>query len=139
MTFRDPRPTYVYVVEAMCGLVKIGHSIDPASRVTTICQHSASPVRLIAMWPGTLADETDLHRLHANLRSHNEWFRLEHGLAAFVDRVRGIGVDRVPDWPEVMVLPTLERRERKSARIKAAAKKRAESRIIRALVQEHTS
>lgn len=92
---------YVYPIEAENGRVKIGHSLNPASRARAVDLHSAVPTRMIAVWPGSRADEAGLHCRFAGLRTHREWFKIEAELASFVAQVRGVGVDRIPEWDEV--------------------------------------
>lgn len=45
------RPTFIYVVEAQNGLIKIGVSASPKSRAQMIHQLSPVPCRLVAIQP----------------------------------------------------------------------------------------
>jgi hypothetical protein len=116
---RSDRQTFVYVVEAQNGVIKIGVSCSPKSRALAIHQHSPVPCRLIAALPGETKDERRLHRRFAEQRSHCEWFRIEGPVAEFVSFVRGTGVDRVPDWDELVFPAANERRAAATARQKA--------------------
>jgi hypothetical protein len=114
----------VYVVEAQCGLIKIGYSRWPESRAEAICRLSPSPVRLIAKWPGQMRDELSIHDKLASYRSHNEWFRIEGEAAAFVREVFGRGLVAPP--PEFKVLSYESALERKAAsRAKMSASMRS--------------
>jgi hypothetical protein len=112
---------FVYVIEARLGVIKIGIGADPDRRLATVRTHSPSPVRLLAVLPGTHADERELHELFSTYRSHNEWFRVEGPVCKFVEMVRGFGLDGIEPWDAVCS----ERSERyKAARQSAADKTR---------------
>lgn len=113
------RPTFIYVVEARIGLIKIGVSASPFGRAETIHSHSPVPCRLIATWSGTQEEEARLHHAFAAYRSHCEWFRIEGAVADFVSFVRRTGVETIPEWESLAFGDVLARRA-------AAGRKRAE-------------
>lgn len=94
-------PTFIYLIEAQNGLVKIGiaQNVRDRYQASRVC----SPVltRLIAMWPGTRIDEDALHERFRSVREHGEWFALRGEFAAFVDRSRGLGVGYIPTWGDL--------------------------------------
>lgn len=112
---------FIYLAEAQNGLVKIGVSSWPVSRVAAINLHSPIACRLIAMWPGYTDDERALHRRFAAFRRHNEWFVMHGEMLAFVDANRGVGVSVGP-WPDCTPGDHLSRAERTSKRLSELAK-----------------
>lgn len=94
-------PTFIYLIEAQNGLVKIGiaQNVRDRYQASRVC----SPIltRLVAMWPGTRIDEDALHERFRSVREHGEWFALRGEFAAFVKRSRGLGVGSVPTWDEL--------------------------------------
>lgn len=94
------RPSFIYVVQAQNGFIKVGVSANPESRAYTIHVHSPIPCRLIAKWPGSMADEQAVHRRLAEYRIHSEWFAAVGDARAFVAEVFGRGVE-VGDWVEL--------------------------------------
>jgi hypothetical protein len=88
----------IYVAQAENGLIKIGISADPHKRLHTISLYSPLQVRLIAVFDGDRATESDLHSSFQPHRRHNEWFAPEGAVAAFVERVWGRGLSFVADW-----------------------------------------
>jgi hypothetical protein len=113
--------TFIYVIEAQNGRVKIGVSSAPQRRALTVHQYSPVPCRLIAVWLGDWSDERALHERFADHRVHCEWFRLEGPLAAFVDSVRGTGMT-VGDWVSYSPDERAERRQKQSAKHSASMK-----------------
>jgi hypothetical protein len=87
-------PTVVYFV-ARYHLVKIGYATDLRSRLRAIEQGSgiipgmaATPVELLASFPGDPAREQALHRRFSHLRAYGEWFLLNDELKGFIERVK---------------------------------------------------
>ena len=115
--------TFVYLVEAQCGLVKIGCAARPADRLATIQLHSPVPSRLLAQWPGKIADEHALHARFSAHRSHNEWFRIDGDLLTFVAEVRGRGIGAVQPWETVSFGGGADRRRAGLARRSASQRR----------------
>lgn len=92
---------FVYVVEACNGLVKIGWSLKPETRVAIINCHSPIPCRLVAMWKSPLESEMQWHRTLAACRHHNEWYENDGAVADLLSAVRGLGVKEIPDWDSI--------------------------------------
>ena len=75
---------------ASCGLsddvIKIGYSDDPEERIK---QLGLPSVQLVAMLPGSMDQEAELHERFKHLRLENsEWFRLDHELEVLVTNLR---------------------------------------------------
>lgn len=90
--------SFIYLIEAENGLVKIGKGQRVEDRVQSVRLHSPVRCRLIAAWPGDAEDERTLHEHFASARDHGEWFRLEGGFSAYVESRRGLSVPHIPDW-----------------------------------------
>lgn len=94
-------PTFIYLIEAQNGLVKIGIGQKVRDRYQATRLHSPILTRLIACWPGAQIDEDALHERFRAFREHGEWFALRGEFAAFVERSRGLGVSSIPAWVEL--------------------------------------
>lgn len=94
-------PTFIYLIEAANGLVKVGIGQNPRDRFQATRLHSPVLTRLIAYWPGAKIDEDALHQRFRTEREHGEWFAKRGEFAAFVERVRGQGVDHIPAWNDL--------------------------------------
>lgn len=92
----------VYLIESKNGMLKIGTSVCCEHRAELICSMSPVPCRLIAKWRGQHRQEFALHKRFAAYRDHNEWFRIEGDLLAFVEEMRGHGLAAPPvDWAAI--------------------------------------
>lgn len=108
-------PSYIYLIEAENGWVKIGHAISVFDRASAVRTHSPLRTRLIAWWPGGGADERDLHEQFAGHRQHGEWFRPEGAFGAFVSERRGLNVADIPEWDDLLYVNRDEFTKRRSA------------------------
>jgi hypothetical protein len=92
------------MVEAMNGMVKIGRSSNPEFRAESYTRHSASPCRIIAIWPASSAkEESALHREFEEYRHHNEWFIVAGRLREFVEGKRGLGLSEpIPSFDALL-------------------------------------
>lgn len=82
------KPHYIYfaqTVEGSDGRVKIGCSYKPAARLVALAVWSAYPIKIIAVAPGTFADERALHLFFVGDRLHGEWFRCTEDLMTVID------------------------------------------------------
>lgn len=93
--------SFIYLIEAENGLVKIGRGQKVGDRVAAVRLHSPVKARLLAVWPGGIAEEETLHQHFVAYRSHGEWFCLEGGLKAFVASQRGLNVSHIPEWADL--------------------------------------
>jgi hypothetical protein len=60
----------------LSGLTKIGRAEYPTRRVVDIQRMSGSPLRVVAILDVPDFHEKRLHRRHAKVRTHGEWFAL---------------------------------------------------------------
>jgi hypothetical protein len=75
---------YVYFVR-MGAAVKIGHTMDIASRLKTIKTSCPDQVHLMGFVPGSREIELDFHRRFKQHREHGEWFAIQGSLATFLN------------------------------------------------------
>ncbi|MBD9635442.1 GIY-YIG nuclease family protein [Ensifer sp. ENS07] len=74
---------FIYAVESG-GRVKIGFSEKPDRRFHKIASDAPFPCTLLGYWPGTVADELDIHAKFNAVRVHGEWFAATTDLLVFV-------------------------------------------------------
>jgi hypothetical protein len=80
------RKRWVYFVRAG-NLVKIGCSINPRKRLSSMQSGCPTELELVAVVPGDRDMESSLHDLLADCRVRGEWFELpEDMLKAIVER-----------------------------------------------------
>jgi hypothetical protein len=95
-------PSFIYLIEAENGLVKIGRAQKVSDRVRAVRVHSPVLARLIAQWPGGADEEEALHVEFAAFRRHGEWFLMKGAFLSFVEISRGRGVDEIPSWGDLL-------------------------------------
>lgn len=68
--------TFVYFLRpvGLLGPIKVGCSEEPKRRLEDMLTWSPLKLEIIATTPGTLKDESFLHRCFAASHSHREWF-----------------------------------------------------------------
>ena len=89
--------SYVYFVQPEGGgPIKIGRSIQPQKRISSLSCASPTPLELIATAPGGAFAESSLHSQFSDLRLHGEWFRPEPELLDFIREVQA--GRELPDW-----------------------------------------
>lgn len=76
-----------YFIGGTSGAIKIGFSVDVASRLKAIRSHSPIPVSILAVRDGGEARETAYHRQFAEHRLHGEWFERTPDLEAEIARL----------------------------------------------------
>lgn len=86
--YQDKAESYVYFVacEVSPGVrhLKIGRSIDPASRVASMQTGNPAPLELLGCVRGGAELEKSLHRLFGPLRQGGEWFIYTDDIEALV-------------------------------------------------------
>jgi hypothetical protein len=74
------------------GQIKIGYSSQPFQRFKDYKTHSARVPRLIAVWPGTAVEETEIHRRFKErfkeLKVRGEWFYPEETFVSSLTSAR---------------------------------------------------
>lgn len=85
----DPRPGWIYYIACSeTTRLKIGYtSGDVSKRLKALQTGSAGKLRLIAMHPGTQANERNIHNEFAHKRIHGEWFEMSEDLFGYVCQV----------------------------------------------------
>lgn len=78
---------YVYFVGGRDGPVKIGFTVDVASRLSTLQTGSPTPLSVLAVVAGSPADERAYHRRFKGIRLHGEWFKRTTDLLAELERL----------------------------------------------------
>ena len=72
---------WVYLIHALgTEAVKVGWALDPVARMFTLQTGQAADLTLIAVLPGTIHLESDLHRRLQRYRIRGEWFERKHVL-----------------------------------------------------------
>lgn len=77
------------------GLVKIGISIKPRSRLTQLRNSSPIPLEMLACAVGSTNDERKLHRIFLGAHVHGEWFRPIPEILDLAGRIAKAGA--IPD------------------------------------------
>jgi hypothetical protein len=65
--------------------IKIGWSRFVEKRLRELQGLRKKPLKLIAMFPGDIADETALHRYFRHLRIKGEWFKRDREIYVMID------------------------------------------------------
>ena len=80
---------FVYFIRpiGMEGPVKIGHSLDPSSRLEQLAAASPLQLEIAAIVEGNRALERNIQDCFADLHSHYEWFRADSRLSDAIDRL----------------------------------------------------
>jgi hypothetical protein len=74
-----------YILSGETGRIKIGFTnSDPSKRLRSLRTGSPTKIAIIAIHPGTLAMERDLHEKFAVDRLHGEWFDFSDDLLVHV-------------------------------------------------------
>lgn len=84
-------------------MVKIGSSMRPQDRISTLQTGSSRPLEVLAIVSQEIADEFGTHQLFAHLRVRGEWFRADRELLYFIEGVKADAV-KLPA-PAVVTLP----------------------------------
>lgn len=87
----------VYFVAAeRSRLIKIGFASDIKNRFLSLSRSGPEPLRLVAIMPGTITAERQLHRRYSVERLHGEWFSITPRIVKFVNLLRL--KHSLPDW-----------------------------------------
>jgi T5orf172 domain len=72
---RERRSVIYFIRRPSSGLIKIGVSSDPMSRIAALQTAADEPLELLGLCQGGRIFESVIHRLLADHHSHGEWFR----------------------------------------------------------------
>jgi hypothetical protein len=86
-TVRFTTLRWVYFIADGAGHVKIGYTVDVASRLNSLQTSTAFELRVLAVLKGGAETERQLHERFAEHRVRGEWFRL---VPEILDYVAGI-------------------------------------------------
>lgn len=75
----------VYFIQCASGYIKIGTAKDPNDRLTALQTAHAEPLKLLAVLPGGLRFEHELHERFADVRVGGEWFADAPRLVGFIE------------------------------------------------------
>lgn len=107
--------SYVYVIKAYDGAIKIGIAVNPRSRLATLQTAQARPLELLYVIPGSHKMEQALHQRLKESRLLGEWF----AGPAIADFLRWMhdycewGIENLRANAELPPLPPLPARDRK--------------------------
>jgi hypothetical protein len=79
-----------YFIGGDRGLIKIGHSIDPVTRLADIQACSPIRLRILALRAGGADREAAYHQEFFDFREHGEWFRREPRLMREIKRLQAL-------------------------------------------------
>lgn len=83
--YENDYSTYCYFIgNRQHGVVKIGFSVEPATRIAQLQTGCPYPLELLGKVPGDELIEQGLHRVFSSLRMNGEWFKLNHALSYYV-------------------------------------------------------
>jgi hypothetical protein len=84
------KPTFVYFVRpiGLAGPVKIGCSQNPKARTSQAREFGHSQIEVVAMVPGGLELERNLHECFLDSHSHREWFDASPRLTACIEALQ---------------------------------------------------
>ena len=84
-TAQQHRPEFIYFAEEVgSDTVKIGISVNPESRLSTLQTSNPKTLRLIHAFEGTGEDEAELHERFAKDRIRGEWFTLSEQIKEYL-------------------------------------------------------
>jgi hypothetical protein len=75
----------VYIAGAGPNTVKIGFTTNMRVRLKGLATGSPAEIEVLAVFPGTTADERELHQRFAKDHLRGEWFRLSAEIAEFIE------------------------------------------------------
>lgn len=91
------RVGYVYFVEdSSSGLVKVGFTINPRSRFSTLQSEAGAPRQMLRLVPSQLSGESALHRRFRECRVRGEWFRPDRSMWRFIANTPRFGWGAFP-------------------------------------------
>lgn len=125
MSFHGGKTFVYFIAPKIGGPIKIGVSVEPIERLTSLMAWAPYKLEILATAPGTWHDEQTIHRIFKEHWSHSEWFRPHPDIYALINDVRASG--QIPErfrWADGKLkgIPRLPRRPW-SEKAKANARK----------------
>ena len=100
---------YVYfALNPNDGLIKIGVSINPKSRIEALSKATASSLELIKAIDGSYKLEKSLHEKFDKHRVRGEWFRFAKEIRDFIDSLEHVKIPPLPQSARVKIEESLE-------------------------------
>lgn len=78
------KTSWVYFLASDNGLIKIGCSSDPKSRLSNLMSSSPIPLSFLGMMQGSRNLEAKIHHRFSYCRRHGEWFEATEDLLSYI-------------------------------------------------------
>jgi hypothetical protein len=78
------KTSWIYFLASDNGLIKIGVSTRPQSRISSLISSSPVPLTSLGMMRGDRIIEAEIHHQFRDFRRHGEWFETNEGLMRFI-------------------------------------------------------
>lgn len=78
----------IYFISSHKDYIKIGTSIDPESRKSSLQTANPKTLRIQAVLEGSFQTESGLHELFKHIRYKGEWFKLTDELKWFIKAIQ---------------------------------------------------
>ena len=82
---RNERSFAYFIESSMTGLIKIGRSVDPESRLRALQTASPDKLTLLKAIPEQVVSESELHERFSHLRRQGEWFEAADEIREFIE------------------------------------------------------
>jgi hypothetical protein len=82
---------FVYFVEDDTGLVKIGFSKTPGTRVAIMATNSGHVLKMLAYFPGNTQKEHSVHERFKEEHHHGEWFKTSGRISSYIQECIAAG------------------------------------------------
>jgi len=86
-----------FIKDIKTGLVKIGKSVNPISRLKTLQTGSSNELQLIKVIPGGIYVEQILHKYFSHIRQRGEWFKPDYEMNQFLFAKRRLTISSLLD------------------------------------------
>lgn len=88
---------FIYAIEsAMMDAVKIGITIDPAKRISSMQTGNPDQLKMIGCWPGNADNEKQLHGELKNDFLRGEWFKRTPAVLTAIQRLNKMQRTAIP-------------------------------------------
>lgn len=90
------KPQVYFIQQGTTGPIKIGHSLDPASRLASLQTAHHERLRILFTEPGGRDDEAALHERFARCRISGEWFEPTEEVLSYIRTWRMVDLHNEP-------------------------------------------